>query len=61
MLTHVQLRLCFLGLVRDVDRDIDPHEGKEWFHANITKEQAYNLLSAGNFTLLIRNSISFIS
>ena len=39
----------FKGLVRDVNRDIDPHEGKEWFHANITKEQAYNLLSAGDY------------
>ena len=37
----------FLGLVREVDRDTDPHEGKEWFHAHISKDQAYNLLTAG--------------
>ncbi|CAK8676614.1 unnamed protein product [Clavelina lepadiformis] len=50
----------FRDLVRDVARDIDPHEGKEWFHANISKEEAYNLLSAvnRNGSYLIRESDS---
>lgn len=42
-----------------MERDADPHEGKEWFHANISKEQAFNLLSAG--LLLFLSFISFIS
>nr|XP_039272599.1 ras GTPase-activating protein 1-like [Styela clava] len=36
----------FKGLVKDLDHTVDPHEGKEWFHSIITKEQAYNLLMA---------------
>ena len=35
------------GLVREIGHDVDPHAGKEWFHANISKDQAYSLLSAG--------------
>lgn len=37
------------GLVQDLDHSVDPHEGKEWFHSTITKEQAYNLLMACRF------------
>lgn len=36
----------FKGLVKDLDHSVDPHEGKEWFHSSISKEQAYNLLMA---------------
>ena len=46
MAIHWLVNYC-LGLVREVDRDVDPHEGKEWFYANISKEQAFNFLSAG--------------
>nr|XP_002127238.1 ras GTPase-activating protein 1 [Ciona intestinalis] len=49
----------FRGLVRDIG-DVDPHEGKEWFHAGITKEEAYSLLSAvdrsGSFLIRVSDS-----
>nr|CAB3265445.1 ras GTPase-activating protein 1 [Phallusia mammillata] len=50
----------FKGLVREVGHNVDPHEGKEWFHANISKDQAYSLLSAVNRpgSFLIRESDS---
>ncbi|XP_078070949.1 ras GTPase-activating protein 1-like [Mustelus asterias] len=31
-------------LVKEVDREEDPHEGKIWFHGKISKQDAYNLL-----------------
>uniref|UniRef100_H2Y687 Ras GTPase-activating protein 1 n=1 Tax=Ciona savignyi TaxID=51511 RepID=H2Y687_CIOSA len=48
----------FRGLVRDIVGEMDPHEGKEWFHAGISKEQAYSLLTAGFGSFLIRESDS---
>ncbi|XP_033127219.1 ras GTPase-activating protein 1-like [Anneissia japonica] len=45
-------------LVKYLDANVDPHEGKEWFHGGITKEEAAELLlkdgDIGSF--IIRNS-----
>lgn len=43
----LQAFFILTGLVKAIDHTVDPHEGKEWFHSLITKEQAYNLLMAG--------------
>jgi len=50
----------FKSLVQDVDKNIDPHVGKEWFHAKITKDQAYSLLTAVDIvgSYLVRESDS---
>lgn len=44
----------FKGLVQDIGDDVDAHEGKEWFHSIITKEQAYDLLMTGKDFILLQ-------
>uniref|UniRef100_A0AAR2KVA2 RAS p21 protein activator 1 n=2 Tax=Pygocentrus nattereri TaxID=42514 RepID=A0AAR2KVA2_PYGNA len=36
--------LIVKGLVKDVGREEDPHEGKIWYHGKVTKQEAYTLL-----------------
>ncbi|KAK3514563.1 hypothetical protein QTP70_021618 [Hemibagrus guttatus] len=47
-------------LVEEVGRDVDPHEGKIWYHGKISKQEAYTLLMTGGqvCSFLVRPSDS---
>ncbi len=40
--------LVFQDLVENIDETIDPNQVFNWFHDNITKEEAVDLLVKGN-------------
>ena len=42
--------LVFQDLVENIDETIDPNQVFNWFHDNITKEEAVDLLVKGNPT-----------
>ena len=50
----------FQDLVENIDETIDPNQVFNWFHDNITKEEAVDLLVKGNPTLLLGMETIFL-
>jgi len=49
--------LVFQDLVENIDEAIDPNQVFNWFHDNITKEEAVDMLVKGIIMSIIRFSI----